>query len=271
MKFYKIPVLLLAFSLLFSAKITLAQEDEKEPEEMDEDQWEAQILELTAKKNQLTEQLAAIQKDVDGLNQTNNLKSEELKKAEDAYWDFFGGKDAYTQFKNDLDKLERQCRNKDGMKDEAQAKFDKMDKMKLKCHPEFAERFKRLRECLEGWQTSVPEYTIQRGEYLFVIAAKKEIYNNHHMWPILWEANENGVLSAPRGIPKTIRNPHLVYPGQVLKVPKMTEALRKSSIFERAKGWLDWKKNRLHKKKMNKDASKDTKKTDDKKKDEKKK
>ncbi|MCE1163880.1 MAG: LysM peptidoglycan-binding domain-containing protein [Bacteroidetes bacterium] len=266
MKFYKIPVLLLALSFLFSAKVSRAQDETKGSEDMDEDQWEAQILELTAKKNQLTEQLANMQKEVDGLTGQNNLKSEELKKAEDAYWDYFGGKDAYTQFKNDLDKLERQCRNKDGMKDEAQAKFDKMDKMKLKCHPEFADRFKRLRECLESWQTSVPEYTIQKGEYLFVIAAKKEIYNNHHMWPILWEANENGVQSAPKGIPKTIRNPHLVYPGQVLKVPKMTEALRKSPIFDRAKQWLDWKKNRLHKKKIIKDSTKDTKKTEEKKK-----
>jgi hypothetical protein len=64
------------------------------------------------------------------------------------------------------------------------------------------------------------------------------------MWPVIWEANENGVMSAPRGIPKTIKNPHLIYPGQVLRIPQMTDSLKKSSIFERSKGWLEWKKRR---------------------------
>jgi nucleoid-associated protein YgaU len=251
MKFYKFPIMLLAaFFLFFSVKVSRAQDvGVKEAEEMDEDQWEAQILELTAKKNELTTKLAEIQKEVDGLAATNEMKTAELKKTEDAYWETFGGKDAYTAFKSDLDRLERQCNKKDGMRDDLMKKYDEMNNSKAKCHPEFFERFKKLKTCLDNWQTSVPEYTILQGEYLFVIAAKKEIYNTHHMWPIIWEANENGVVSAPRGIPKTIRNPHLVYPGQVLRIPKMTESLRKSDIFEKAKGWLDWKKHRVHKKK----------------------
>jgi len=50
---------------------------------------------------------------------------------------------------------------------------------------------------------------------LYKIAAKKEIYNNPKMWPVLWEANEKGVVSAPPKVSKTIKNPNLIYPGQV--------------------------------------------------------
>ncbi len=249
MKFYKFPVFILVFALFFSVNYIFAQEEEtSEQEEMDEEQWEAQILELTAKKNDLTTKAADLQKEIDGYTLQSNLKSEELKKTEEAYWNEFGGKDAYNTFKKDLDNLEIQCRKKEGMQVDAMAKFDALTKSEWRCHPEFFSRYKKLKECLDGWQSSVPEYTIQKGEYLFVIAMKKEVYNNKHMWPVIWEANENGVLSAPRGIPKTIRNPHLVYPGQVLKIPKLTESLKKSEIFERAKGWLDWKKNRMRKK-----------------------
>jgi nucleoid-associated protein YgaU len=214
---------------------------------LDEDQWEAQIKDLTAKKTELTDKLASIKKESDELLAKSMQKDVELKNAEDAFWDAVGGKTNYSTFKNDLETLEKLCKKKEGAKDDAMKIFDSMNASKMKCHPEFSARFKSVKQCLEGWNNSVPEYTVLQGEYLFVIAAKKEIYNNHHFWPIIWEANENGVVSAPGRIPKTIKNPHLIYPGQVLRIPVLSESLKKSPVFERSKSWLDWKKRRSHK------------------------
>jgi hypothetical protein len=94
------------------------------------------------------------------------------------------------------------------------------------------------------------------------------------MWPVLWEANEKGVVSAPPKVIKTIKNPNLIYPGQVLKVPALTKDLEKSAL-DKAKHWRHWhhkkvvkKEEGTDKKDMKKDEKKDMKK--DVKKDEKK-
>jgi nucleoid-associated protein YgaU len=250
MKFYKFLIFLLAFSLVLCFKPIFAQEEEtSEPEEMTDEQWEAQIQELTAKKTDLTAKVAELQKEKTDLLAKVETKKEELKKAEDDYWNEVGGKDKYNAFKSDLDKVDKLCRNKEGTKEDVMKKFDELNSSNLRCHPDFATKIRMLKECLGKWEDiSVPEYTVQKGDYLFIIAARKEVYNNKHMWPIIWEANENGVISAPKRIPKTIKNPHLIYPGQVLKIPKISESLKKSAIFDRARGWLDWKKGRIHKK-----------------------
>jgi len=242
MKLYKFSILLLAFFLVFTVKVSYAQyEGNNETVEITEEQWETQIAELTAKKNELTEKIASLQKENDALLAKSLQKDVELRNTEDAFWSELGGKSGYSTFKNDLERLEKLCRNKEGSKDDAMIIFDAMNNSRMKCHPEFNARFNSVRQCLDGWNNSVSEYTVLKGDYLFMIAARKDVYNNHHMWPVIWEANENGVLS---GSPKTIRNPHLIYPGQVLRIPRMTDALKKSSVFDRSKGWLDWKKRR---------------------------
>lgn len=248
MKFYKLLIILLAFSLIAGVNVSIAQiletnktqETEKEEDpEMDQDEWEAQMIDLMSKKEALTKQIDNLQKDSDLLKVQNESKAVDLKAVEDALWNEVGGKDAYIKFKYELERLEKVCRNKEGSKDEAMSKVEEMNNMKARCHPELFTRFKNLKTCLENWQSSVPEYTVLRGDYLFVISARNDIYGNSRYWPVIWEANEYGVVSAPRGIPKTIRNPHLVYPGQVLKIPQLTESLKKSSVFERADEWTE--------------------------------
>ncbi len=274
MKPYKFLIFLLVFSFAFCIKPSLAQDENvEEPEEMTDEQWEAQMMELDAKKNELIAKVSELEKEKAELLAKVEVKKGELKKAEDDYWNEVGGKDKYNAYKSDLDRVEKLCKNKEGSKDDVMKKFEELNSSNLKCHPDFAAKFRSIKECLGRWEDiSVPEYTVQKGDYLFIIAARKEVYNNKHMWPIIWEANENGVISAPRRIPKTIKNPHLIYPGQVLRIPKMTESLKKSAIFDRAKGWLDWKQTRVYKKKYvppkteeKKDVKKDVKKEPEKK------
>jgi nucleoid-associated protein YgaU len=51
-------------------------------------------------------------------------------------------------------------------------------------------------------------YTIQRGDTLWKIA--KQYYGNGSKYPLIFEANR-----------EVIKNPDLIYPGQVVRIPKL--------------------------------------------------
>jgi len=51
------------------------------------------------------------------------------------------------------------------------------------------------------------QYTVQKGDSLSFIALRA--YGDMFAWPKIWQANKNKV-----------RNPRLIYPGQVLKIPR---------------------------------------------------
>lgn len=53
------------------------------------------------------------------------------------------------------------------------------------------------------------EYTVQKGDYLSKIAAMRYIYNNWRAWPRIYRANRD-----------LIKDPNLIYPGWVLKIPR---------------------------------------------------
>lgn len=56
------------------------------------------------------------------------------------------------------------------------------------------------------------EYTVQKGDYLSKIAAMRYIYNNWRAWPRIYRANRH-----------LIKDPNLIYPGWVLKIPRGIE------------------------------------------------
>ena len=87
MKFHKLLVILLALSFAISAKASLfAQDDDDdddmEVEEMDEEEWQRQMDELTIRQNDLTNQLSSLNTEIDGLKKTSADKDAALKKAE---------------------------------------------------------------------------------------------------------------------------------------------------------------------------------------------
>ena len=53
------------------------------------------------------------------------------------------------------------------------------------------------------------QHTVEKGECLWWIAEYTKIYNDPFMWPLLFKANRD-----------KINDPDLIYPGQVLYVPR---------------------------------------------------
>ncbi|MCP4715629.1 MAG: LysM peptidoglycan-binding domain-containing protein [Deltaproteobacteria bacterium] len=52
-------------------------------------------------------------------------------------------------------------------------------------------------------------YKVKKGETIFDIAGRREIFNDKFMWPLLYKANRD-----------QIRDPKIVFPGQVLAIPR---------------------------------------------------
>ena len=75
---------------------------------------------------------------------------------------------------------------------------------------------------MEAWLAAhPPEYEVERGDYLWKISGMDRIYQASRFWPIIFDANRD-----------QINDPDLIYPGQVLNIPReieeeeMTDVLR---------------------------------------------
>ena len=58
----------------------------------------------------------------------------------------------------------------------------------------------------------VETYVVERGDYLWKISKKPEVYNDPYKWPRIWSANS-----------ESISDPNLIYPDQILNIIKDLE------------------------------------------------
>lgn len=261
MKFHKLLVFMMVFSLAVFAKSTaFAQDDDDDddgtaPEEMDEDMWQAQMDEYTAKKTDLTNQLASLTTEVDGLKKRLEDVTSTETNAKNTLYNMVGSYEGYQSYKTkfaDAEKRVNACKGPDDAADIEKniwpAITDGGNNGKYKCMPEFWDRYnsmkKKIADCKGKMETGT--YTVVKGDCLYKIAGMKNIYGNSKLWPAIWDANKSGVVSAPPRIPKTIPNPNLIYPGQVLKIPTLTEA-QKTEAMNRANSYKYKRKKRMTK------------------------
>jgi len=244
MKFHKLLVFMMVFSLAVFAKSAFAQDDDdddmsEEPEEMDEDMWQAQMDEYTAKKADLTNQLASISSEIDGLKKALDDKTEIANNSVNAVWAAVGSKSQYDEYKTkfaDAEKRVNACKGPDDAADIQKNVWPYLTDAgingRMKCLPEFNDRYnamkKKITDCMGKMETGT--YTVVKGDCLYKIAGMKNIYGNSKLWPAIWDANKSGVVSAPPRVAKTIPNPNLIYPGQVLKIPTLTEAQKTDAM-----------------------------------------
>jgi len=287
MKLHKLFILFfLALGLTLNNANLLAQDDDddddddQQMEEMDEEEWQRQMDELNAEKSNLTTKLAQLNGEIDNLKGTSANKDKELEKCENDLYALVGTtKSGVADFRKKFEETEKKINGKVGTPADARKMyFDDITKDKARCLPEFQDRYASMKKKLADWEgTPVNEacYTVVKGDCLWKISKMK--YGSPYYWPAIWDANKNGVanMDKVKARHKKVTNPNLIYPGQCLKIPTLTDAQKKEAEMKskkyrktrKVKTTTDTKKEDV-KKDEKKDVKKDEKK--DVKKDEKK-
>ncbi|HMS65544.1 MAG TPA: LysM peptidoglycan-binding domain-containing protein [Ignavibacteria bacterium] len=234
---------MMVFSLAVFAKASFAQDDDDDDddmssdgEEMDEDTWQAQMDEYTAKQTDLTSQLNALETEITGLKGTLQSTTDRAENARNTLWSGVGSMSEFETYKTKLSEAEKKAAACKGPDDAAAIEKDMMPYLtdagingRMKCVPvdNVFDRYNALKKKIADCKLLAPKmegYTVVKGDCLSKIAGMKNIYGNSRLWPAIWEANKSGVVSAPPKVAKTIPNPNLIYPGQVLKIPALTDA-----------------------------------------------
>jgi nucleoid-associated protein YgaU len=204
LKKYLLSVLSLVF--FFSVNI-VAQE------EMTEEEWEAEMNRLKARKQALEQEIASLRSDIENLNA---MVIKDFDECMNELYALVGAtKSDVDNFRSAVTELDGKIRRKEGPKADRQTDLNALKTNKISALPEFYDKVhNQMQRALDAWVEEPQEimYTVVKGDHLWGIARKGEHYGNGFAWPVLYNANRD-----------QIKNPDLIYPQQVFKVPKLTE------------------------------------------------
>ncbi|MGE5498361.1 MAG: LysM peptidoglycan-binding domain-containing protein [Syntrophothermus sp.] len=193
--------------LLFLSVSSFAQE------EMTKEEWQNEMNKLNGQKTQLTQERDALQADV------NKLKGTNVQSLEDCMNDLYASigvtRADVDNFRKQVAELNGAIMRKESPKTQRQADLDALKRNKVSALPEFFDKVhNQMQRSLDAWNDIPPEqnYTVVRGDCLWNIAKKKDVYNNAFAWPKIYQANRD-----------QIKNPDLIFPKQVFKIPNLTE------------------------------------------------
>jgi len=210
MKQLRFLLMLSIFSFLM-INVSFAQENK----EMTEEEWQNEMNLLTEKKANLNKEISALQTEVNDLN----AKLKGMQTYEDCVNELYGLVEATKADVDNLRKMvqdtESKINRKEAPKADRQAELDALKKNKISALPEFFEKVhNQLQRTLDGWEEKPTEvnYTVVKGDHLWGIARKKEHYGNPFAWPKIYQANRD-----------QIKNPDLIYPKQIFKIPNLTD------------------------------------------------
>lgn len=184
-------------------------------EEMTTEEWEAEMTRLAGKKQALTAEIEALNADLDNLNATlSGLEDPEV--CIDELYALVGAtRQDVDNFRNAVNELDGKIRRKEGPKADRQADLDALKMNKISALPEFFNKVhNQMQQALDNWidKPDVISYTVVRGDHLWGIAKKQEHYGNPFAWPVIYKANR-----------EQIKDPDLIYPNQVFKVPPLSQ------------------------------------------------
>jgi nucleoid-associated protein YgaU len=210
MKKYLIGIF--AFLLFFSAN-SFAQQTEQDT--LTSDQWESMMTDLRAQKESLTKEDSTLKIEV------ANLKSSDasLQSYDDCMNELYAmvgaTKSDVASFRNAVSELKGKIDGQMGPKADRQKDLDALKMNKISALPEFYDAVhSSMQASLDAWieAPTVVDYTVVRGDCLWNIAKKKDFYGNGFAWPNIYKANRD-----------KIKNPDLIFPKQVFKIPNLTD------------------------------------------------
>ncbi|MBU1298029.1 MAG: LysM peptidoglycan-binding domain-containing protein [Bacteroidetes bacterium] len=224
MKSKLLMILIVAILLVIDMPSVLAQEMTKE-------QWQQEMSQFTAKRNDLKSKLDKLNADIKSLQDQSQKLDGDLQACMDEKLELLGVTQAeYDAFFEELARYESRVSELMKMSDEELLKYRQevenmnkrvaeMAKHKIAMVPRQGDRIKRLQENIASLMLTLGKsktYTVgtwaKDRDCLWNIAKKKDIYNNAWLWPKIWQGNRD-----------KIKNPDVIKPKWVLKIPHGTE------------------------------------------------
>jgi hypothetical protein len=223
-------ILLTAF--VASTGMLKAQDDEIE---LNQEQWEAVRDFYAVEAIKLLARMDTLQLSIDSLKQVKDMT--DVYDCENELYAIVGAtKQEVSDFRKKFEETEKKINNKFGTpKDIKEMYFDEISVSKIRCLPEFSDRFASMKNKFAGElypKNEIPAgtYLVVKGDCLWKISENK--YNSRYMWPAIWDANRISIIN-PEDFEETyykkIHNPNLIYPGQVLKIPSLSEEDKKQA------------------------------------------
>ena len=242
MNFRRLMILNFIVVIVLALGASLASAQTK----MTKEEWQKQITDYTAQRDNLKKTLGQLNKDVDSLkavlaslnqkvegtrSETKNLTGadDDLRKA------FVVQIAALENWVNELARLSNQdLYARKAEVDSVQAKLDWLKKSKLAASQDNHDRLVAIQQKIDGLRTSLakPEFVAslektyvvgtwkKNRDCLWNISKKKDIYDNPFMWPKIWQGNRD-----------QIKDPDIIHKGQRLKIPtagSLTDAEKKA-------------------------------------------
>jgi nucleoid-associated protein YgaU len=236
-------ILVFAFELGFSQQMPPAS---KPDVELTKEEAVLRIKSWIEKVTELETKLAKLESNKTSLMQEIEQAKRDLKDCQDALLAMLGANEAdLDAFRQQLGIIAGKVRAMQGLSNDELAdrradvvalegELNKLRTNKISLLPEFYNKIISLAKDIKGLyrEKKVTTYTVgtwaENRDCLWNIAGKKEIYNDPHLWPKIWQANTD-----------IIRNPDVIFPGQVLTLPnnspKNAEELKAERKYYRMK------------------------------------
>lgn len=227
------------FIFCFTGLIYSQQGLDEDQFEMIKDDYAGSIIELMIKLDTLNSEIARLKQ----ISRANDSIIENYER--DLYALVGTDKKGVNNFRRKFEETEKRITSRAGTPSDTRRNYyDEISGSKIRCLPEFQERYLSMKRQLENWEgkfttaqtTMVATYTVAKGDCLWKISKKK--YNSPYYWPVIWEANKYGVVNKDElseSSHLSIMDPNYIYPGQVLKIPPLTPETKKGDFRERKK------------------------------------
>ncbi len=218
-------------------------------QEMTKEEWQKQITDLTAKRNDLNNKLSSLKSEVENLKSQDAAKAAALKQCQDELLAMAGGTpEQIAAYENDLKKIDTKLSdlsklsnqdlwNRRAELDEVQGWIDAAKKNKLSALPKYNDQVADYQKRLDALKATLKQYaesgagmmTYTVGTWakdrdcLWNIAKKPRIYDNAFLWPKIYQGNRD-----------LIKNADVIEPGWKLKIPAKAPLTKEEKAAERS-------------------------------------
>lgn len=211
------------FKSLFLALFVLAAMLVNAQEKLSAEEFDALFAKTKAQAESFSSEVKNLEADVAKLKETS-AKVVVPNCTEDIYKMLGVTAADVDAYRKAVNELEGKLRRKEGPLADRQADLEALKANVISALPEFFDKVhNQLPRMLEGWaqeeaaaalaaKSQDISYTVAKGDCLWFIAKRKEHYGNGFAWPKIYQANKD-----------QIKNPNLIYPKQIFKIPALSE------------------------------------------------